>query len=286
MTANIKQVIAAGFDRMYYWRVGSDGYIIGSTGTAPAAGNTNGSGAAKADGVKTAEIAIPEGQVVQVTGDNQALGTFIFPPSELPSFNIEVATMDLTLEALMQDTLTYDDGDTTFGALAPTDPVYNDIGLLFLRDARGRATGSIGAAHFEGVLIPKATMQALGSSGFKEREGTSYRYKVIANPADKFPWGLAIDATTVLGTPSTPIIPFIAENRVHVHRFTGNNTQTAFVLQHTPVAASSAKVRVYVNGVKKTYTTDYTVNTGTKTVTFGSAPANNAIIVVHYEFVP
>lgn len=285
MTANLKKLIAAGFDSMHYFCVGSDGYMIGATRTAPSAGNTNGSGAAKADGVKTAQVAIPEGEVVNPTGDNQALGTFIFPATTLPTFNIALATMDLDFDALGQDTLTYDDGDTTFGALGPTEPGYPDMGLIFTRDARSRATGSIGSAHFEGIIVPKATLQPLGTSGFAEREATSYQHKVICNPADKFPWGLAIDATTVLGTPSVPIIPWTAENRLHIQRFTGNNTQTAFVLQYTPAAASGAKVRVYVAGAKQTYTTHYTVNVGTKTITFGTAPGSNAIVVVHYEYV-
>lgn len=57
----------------------------------------------------------------------------------------------------------------------------------------------------------------------------------------------------------------------------GDGTKTAFTLANTPTS-----LEVYVNGEKKTVTTDYTLST--KTVTFTTAPANNAVIVFDYKY--
>jgi hypothetical protein len=45
-------------------------------------------------------------------------------------------------------------------------------------------------------------------------------------------------------------------------------------------------VVVFRNGTQQTYTTQYTVNLGTRMVTFVTPPANGDYIGVVYEFVP
>jgi hypothetical protein len=284
MTVNLKKLISGGFERLYYGPMDTAGFLIGATGTAPANGNTNGSGMAKLDGVKTSNVTVPPGENKTQTGDDQGLGSILFPSVEYPAFDLEVGTMDLDFDALAQGTKVHNDGDTSFGSLQPSDPDYADMCLVLLRRAKGRATGSIGNAHWEGSILPRCTIQPLGGDGYKERELVTYKYRVIANPASLYPWGLAFGETNN-GTTSMPIIPLTAEYRVHIQRFSGDGTQDDFILDYTPAAASAAKVRVYVNGVKLVYSTDYTVNVSTKTITFagGSIPAASAKIVVHYE---
>jgi hypothetical protein len=70
-----------------------------------------------------------------------------------------------------------------------------------------------------------------------------------------------------------------------VQRWTGNAIEDAFTLTQTPAGENGAKVRVYVAGVKKVYTTDYTVVAATKILTFeaGDIPADGAIVVAHLE---
>jgi hypothetical protein len=75
--------------------------------------------------------------------------------------------------------------------------------------------------------------------------------------------------------------------------FTGDGVTTTFVVETTAVkttasagAFSSSRVRVFVNGVEKTHTTDFTVDNGGANgrgrVIFGVAPALNAKIKVMY----
>jgi len=59
---------------------------------------------------------------------------------------------------------------------------------------------------------------------------------------------------------------------------TVNGTNVTFTLSQTP--KDSAAVQVFVNGVYRTPTTDYSIS-GT-TLTFTAAPASGSLVEVHY----
>ena len=61
---------------------------------------------------------------------------------------------------------------------------------------------------------------------------------------------------------------------------TGDNTTTQFTLSFTAQTGTATAFRVTVNGSVQTPDTDYTVDTGTNQITFTSAPATSANIVV------
>ena len=72
-------------------------------------------------------------------------------------------------------------------------------------------------------------------------------------------------------TSPTSGAPFITEKI-----YTGDATTTTFSLAEHPGTVGS--VTVSVNGVIKKLTTDYTVDVGAKTITFGSAPGSGTVI--------
>lgn len=63
----------------------------------------------------------------------------------------------------------------------------------------------------------------------------------------------------------------------------GNGSAVDFVLSQTP--KSTLEPLVTLNGIKRRYTTDYTINLGTKTVTFVDAPAAGQTINIIYRYV-
>lgn len=278
MTANAKQIIAAGFERMYYGPLNSTGRLLGGTATAPASGLTDGSPMLRMLGVKTSDLAIVEPEVQSSTGDDQSQGTFIFAPAANPSFNIEVAVRDLDFEALVQGTKVMAIGDISVGVLQPHDPEFPDIFLLGLRRAKVKTVGSDGIGGWEGVFIPRANLVPLGSNAYTERQVATYKYKVIANPCDRWPWGVAIDDAT-LGTTGGCIFPFTAENRLHAQRFTGDNTEDTFILAYTPI--STVKTHVWVNDTL--LSSGYAVTPSTKELVITVPPALNAVIEVLYD---
>jgi hypothetical protein len=280
MVANLKKSIAAGYERAYWGCLDTAGYVIGQDITAPAAGSDAGSGMGRIDGVKTSAITIAEPETVAITGDDGVLGQFIFPPTDTPSFIIEVGTNDLDLVSKFQGTLTMDTGDISIGVLQPNSPTFPDICLILQRRAKSRASGSTGVSAWEGVIIPKCTIVPLGSDNFTERGAVTFRYKVSVNVSTNFPWGTAV-SDSANGTDGGVVFPFTAENRLHMHTFIGDGTETDFILTYTPASSALGKVRVYKDGVIQT--SGVTITTATKTVAFTVAPASNAKIVVLYE---
>jgi hypothetical protein len=282
MAPNNRKVIAAGFDTIFYGLNDSTGFLQGSTTSAPAAGNQNGSGMARLTGAKTAPITVPESEQQFATGDDIVLAAFLFSAASLPAGVIEGAVNDLTLQALTQGTLVEDINDIAMGVLMPDAPDYVDMCLILQRQAKSYQSGSIGAKQVEGVIVMSTNITPLGSDSYTERQVATQRYGFVINPSDRMPFGLLL-TNSVNGTTRAALRPFTAENFVHMHRWTGNGTQDDFFLEYTPV--SQAKVAVYVDGVKQTVTTHYTVDTATKTITFVTPPANNAKIIALYEYV-
>lgn len=281
MAPNNRKVIAAGFDTIFYGLNDGDGYLQGAATTAPAAGNQAGSGMARLTGAKTAPITVPETESVVATGDDIPLANFLFRAASLPAGVINGAVSDLDFQALAQETLVEDINDLSFGVLLPDEQNDVDMCLLLLQRAKSYQSGSVGAKQWKGLLVSSTNLFPLGSDEITERQVSTERYGFVVNPSDRRPFGLLL-TNSVNGTIRAGMQPFTSENKVHLHRWTGDNTQDEFILTYTPV--SQAKVAIYVNGIKQTVTTHYTVDVATKTVTFVTPPANGAKIVALYEF--
>jgi len=73
---------------------------------------------------------------------------------------------------------------------------------------------------------------------------------------------------------------FIDANSLKAESSAGDGSTTAFVLGSTPISGSH--VDVFLDGLHQKVTTDFTVNTSTKTVTFTTAPANGQELVFKY----
>lgn len=278
--ANERKPIAAGFDRVEYGVVDTDGYLVGSSATAPAAGNQSGSSLARLRGAKTFPISIPEAETQVATGDDVALAKFLFQAADFPAGVLETAVHDLDFDALAQGTLVRNEGDLSIGVLQPENPIYTDLMLLLQRQAKSFTSGSRGAKRWYGIVCSFVNITPLGVDSFTERQVATARYGFTLNSFDRSPWGSVL-TVAAYGTERATLHPFTADNPTTMQRFTGNNTEDEFTLASTPV--SQAKTRVWVNGVVKTVVSDYTVNTSTKVVTFASPPASDAKIVVWYE---
>lgn len=62
---------------------------------------------------------------------------------------------------------------------------------------------------------------------------------------------------------------------------TGNGVLTTFTLSNIPILADSQSV--FLDGVLKTETTDYTINDTTGVITFLVAPANGVVVTANYS---
>lgn len=284
MAVNVKKYAASGARLVYYGVMDTDGYLVGSTATAPSAGDQTGSGMLQLEGVKNFPFKPAQNQKNTQTGDDGPIAQFFYDPTELPSSQPQFATADYTFDALIQSLVVDDVGDTSILAVQPAAPTYRDICLIVQRQAKSRASGSVGSSMWNGLIIPKCNIAALDSDGYQERADAAFSYDLITNSVDKYPWGTALTALAN-GTLGAPAFKFTSPWKRHLWRWTGNNTQTVFNLPNTPAGADGNAVVIFVAGVKKTYTSDYTVDVSAKTVTFGAAPASNAKIHAWYGYV-
>jgi hypothetical protein len=279
MTANVSEYIAAGFERLEYHQLDSAGIAAGASGSIST--GATGAPAARILGVKTSDIVIPEPDIVPITGDDGPLGQFIFPSTTTPGFNIDIGAQDLQDEAYFQQTLIETQGDMSFGILQPKDQGFPDFALIAVSRAKSKMSGSDGVANYMGIIIPKCQIVPLGRVSWTEREGATYRYRVSTTISDAYPWGKTL-TDAVNGTTGGSIMPWSAENRITMHRWSGDGATTAFTLGQTPASSAVAKMRVFVNN---TITTGgITISTAAKTLTFSVAPANGAKIVAVYEY--
>lgn len=268
--------IAAGFRYLFYGVVDSDGKFIGSTATAPAAGDQSGSGMARLAGARTLPVAVPEPEIVVVSGDDQPLVTFEFDAEALPSGIFEMAVRNTAYDNLIQSTTAFTIGDTTNTVLNPRDRDSQSMCFLMNRRAKKWEAGVQGAKAWEVLTIPRATSKALFAE-ITQRTFNPYRYGIYLDMSDRTLWSTIREADW--GTTAGAMFLTDADNPMHIQRFTGDNSEQDFTLDFPPV--SGAKTYVYVNDIKQTVTTNYTVSGNV--LSFVAAPGTSAVIVAFYE---
>jgi hypothetical protein len=243
---------------------------------AAVAGEDVGSGMERVFGAQTLNLSVPEPSRVTASGDDGPMATFDFSAEDLPADVLALAARSLAFEAFVQGSKV----ETIDGLdVIVSQPRGNDEPPGIVMVLSRRAKNQSGGKQWETKIVPSANITPLGAE-FQQRNVTPYRYSISTTTTDRAPWGKLLSASAN-GATAGPILDVEADNPVMMHAFLGNNAETDVILDYTPIAT---KVSVYVNGVKKTLTTDFTVNTSTKTVTFVAAPAASALVIVLYEY--
>lgn len=96
--------------------------------------------------------------------------------------------------------------------------------------------------------------------------------ELVLNHTGKTIWGETISATDFGVTRLWGLKPYWSQYPVHYHTFVGDGATTTFTLDLTPASEDGDALQGWADGVKETYTTDYTVVAATKIVTFVFAP--------------
>lgn len=281
--ATTKKVVAAGTKYTFWGRLDTDGYFIGSGATAPAAGNQDGSGMARLEGTKNVPIRQGDVVTVPVTGDDETLAIFAFDNEDLPNGTLQTAVLDMDFEAACLGLTLQEIGNLAFlPSGAPKDANRTTMCMIVQGRAKSRVSGSVGNSRYQGVVIPTATMVPLGRDAFQERAAGAYDYSITMNKGDRMPWGATL-SDSLNGTEQAAYGVFTLGNPLHAMRWTGDASETVFNLPYTPAGTSlTAEVLVFVEGVR--VLSGVTVSATGKTLTWGSAPANNARLTCLYEF--
>jgi hypothetical protein len=269
--------IGAGFRYIYYGYVNSDGFVIGNTATGATAGAAAGEPIKRIEGADTAPLGIPEDERTTVSGDDDPLVEFKWSAADLPSGVITTAVRDLDFEALALGTKVETIGDVDMGVHQPTGNTSATLMMFFQRRAKAWDPSDRGTAKWEFKMVPRSEITPLGSD-WQQRTHNPYNYSLTTSKSDKKMWGATL-TTGLNGTTSAPILPGDSDNPIFMDNYIGDNANQDYSLTHTPI--SNAKTHVYINGVKQTITTDYTL-TGTS-LSFVAAPGTDVVVNVWYE---
>lgn len=275
--------ISAGFDRIDYGFVDSDGWFIGADpDAAPTAGNQTGSGLTRLEGAVTVPLSPSEAETVNVPGDDETKTQFSFEAADLPSGVLQVAVMDLGLEAKSQGTQVETLGSYSIGARQPSGSTPAGIAMLFQRQSKNWAAGAQGATARMGMWAPNLELRPRGSD-FTQRAHNPEQWNIVTSKTDRKPWGATFTAATN-GTTAAALIPFAGPYIVQLHRHTGNNSEDTFNLPYAAVAGAN-NFFVWLDGELVTGGgVDYTATpgSGTTAIVFGSAPGNGVRIHTLY----
>lgn len=282
-----KKVIYGGFKYGWYGKLASgEFYPAGLTGSL-SAGAASGGGLVRLQGVKQANITLPQSERKTQTGDDEAQGTLIFAPIEDPSGTLNLGILDLDYENMVQGTQLYNVGDLQISVLAPQDPDFVDHLFLMSRPAKSKEAATSGLGRWINYLIPIMNASPRGDSSIQEREFSDAVYDVICNKSSKFPWGLALGAANV-GTTGGPIFRIISRYPLMIDTFIGNNSEDEYTLSKIPVGDHSSDFfHSYNYSTGANADSELTsVNTTSGLVTFTAAIAAAAVRLFVYQWNP
>lgn len=178
---------------------------------------------------QSADLSLPEDEVVSIEGDDGVDGQFNFESIELLNFQLTLGRNDFTTINLVQGTSNVDLQSTFDMALVqPLDRDFVDCFLLLTR----RSQDDNSAGKYENWLIPNAVLSYRGSA-FSTRQAASYSYSVTANRTTKTFYGATLSSSIGGKTAASAFIIY-SDYPLAIDVWREDGTETDFVVGHTP----------------------------------------------------
>lgn len=273
--------IAAGTQQAYFGFVDNLGFLTGNSTSAPAAGNL--AGMYRLLGIQNASPGLPEGDDVNIEGDDDVLGTISFAPNQTPAFIANFGAFDLSVNADMQSTAVEQLAAMEFGVLQPNDPGFNNGTLIIQGRSISQDDDDQGLEVWSGFIFPLVVAQPLGRETFEGRTAAANRIKFTAQKASHKPWGVTITDGD-LGTDAASIIEFKSPNPLIFDRITGNGSTDTFTLSKAMAATDNIFVANQTQIL--THGAGITATAGSQSLQFSSPPTSGNKVIVVYGFVP
>lgn len=189
---NVGRWISGGFAEMQY-AISTSGRPYNSATLT--AGNIAGTTVLK--GAKTANIQIPQADILQIPGDDGVRGVIQFPGNALPTFDLVFSDITTSFVNALQGTTVVDAQSIyEWTILDPANRSFPDIFLMMTRRAVSTEAGSEGNGY-ETIVFPLATVSFAGPSGFSTGANAGeYTFNVTINRVSIFPWGTPLSTAT------------------------------------------------------------------------------------------
>lgn len=280
---NINQHAASDITDLW-WGLPNAGYIQGTSG-ALAAGDDSGMGRFLAASDITPSI--PSLPNVNLDSDQGIDGAVKGRPTEPVTAILTGGVIDQIFAAAVSNRLVKEEGphDILLGSLL----CLTLVPVMFVINKPGavRASGATyGDAGYEVTELWNCLADVKQFNQIARGVMGQQIAELVANHIGIAPWGETLTVVSFGLARGWGLEPYFSEYPITYHGFVGDNATVAIVLDETPASEDGDAVQVWVDGVKKTYTTDYSVVASTKTLTFVVAPTTGAKVAIKYMYLP
>jgi hypothetical protein len=266
MTAVSGKMYAYGAKECRIWKLNTDGEL--------AAVDTNPYVGVEAVGVRGFNPTFPEPRRLTHYGNMRVLSVAMLPPTDPVTGAITLSRHDFDVHALLSATKVATVGEAKIihhGHDKVATP--QDVCILISQLAKDAATK---VTRYRNIILPvtQAFIRPAGASD----EAAEFTYDVTANPASKYPWGVALSELND-GCTEAGAIEIMTETPLMLCAWVGDNIVTEFNFPADMQAAATAKIHVVtVNGAA-----DATVAKATDGVTPTAKPGVGDLVVAFYE---
>ena len=279
---DVSKFSSLGVDSLF-WAVVKNGVPQGTSPTGLANGSA--AGMARLFGVTGIDVTEPTGGNVVTTGDNGVRNNFILQPQEFPTGTITRSEQDFDFNAVANGVKVVDVDDVEFVGGFPACYKYTDLCFTIISPAISSESASRGQKGYVIVDIMLANSHPALFNPYATATPQEYTASLILNRASTGLSGKPFTSATD-GSTSFAYHAYSSDYPMVYHTLLGNGSANTITLDYTPVSADANSVRVYKEGVKLAYTTDYTVDVATKVVTLVATPTAGERVVSHYKFLP
>ena len=233
----------------------------------------------EAGGAQALTLAIPEPQRVPATGDDRVYHTFQLPPTEGPSGELRVSKTSLDLIALLTGTNRFGSPPVRKVGLA-TDQQGDEPAIVLWGSAQG-IDSEAGSDYFgQRVWYTYLVLNGVASlkpPAMEYQNVGQFVYAISGNDSTVDEFGVSL-SETVHNFNAAAYFLIVTSKKFWLDAFLGDGAEVDFTLTNTPY--STATLVVAVDGA--------VMNSGwsrtAKVITFDSAPADGAKIIVEYEY--
>ncbi len=266
----------------------SNGYLLGSSPTAPAAGNQDGSGMLQLFGAKNFPFQPNDPDRPNQIADGGLYHTFINNPTDTPSSNLTFAADDKDFRALVQSLSVVDKAGGSFVMVQPRTPSYRNLFFMAYAPADSDdPDNAYGQGMYDGVLVLNSKIFPKGGDGYSSDGLPTYGYGMVTNYGLKYPWGHAF-AVADEGSEASIALDFSWPYRPLIWRWTLDGTQTTFNLPQQLAEDSADNLLVAVNGTELDWIAStpgasaFEADTTANTLTLGDAGTSGDVLVAMF----
>jgi len=269
MAAPTKKITSGGLNAGWVIGLDTNGYPAATSPTTVFEGLSLG-------GPSEFAYTVPDPTTVVWIGNNGVIQQDIFPATDPSTATLTLSRNDADVYALLSGTLVAVVGEANV-TIAGHNDQGNEPTVALITYAQSK--DDAGNRRWTTYVFPKIICVPK-KPGMSSRTPSNHIFNCTPQRTTNSITGTALVAATN-GATSAELWIYESNYRLHFAAWKANASATVFTFDTDRPAASTAGIAVWVNGVLKTLTTDYTVTT--TAVTFGSAPASNAMVVVQYE---